>query len=138
MQVGHGEAAPREGEDGGAAGGARQVFGVSATAAVYRRSALDEVGLFDERLVSWYEDVDLAVRLRAAGWRALHVPAARALHAGGATARRLSWRYGRLLYGNRWLVGGCVCSGAASPPPSRDCWRATSRTWCGTRGGLWR
>jgi hypothetical protein len=117
VQIGHGqpigpELGERIGEGGGraaqrsAVAGAepREVFGVSATAAVYRRSALAQVGLFDEALVSWYEDVDLAVRLRAAGRHALHVPAARALHAGGATGRRRPWRYGRLLYGNRWLV----------------------------------
>ena len=47
--------------------------------------------------------------LRAAGFRALHVPAARALHAGGATARRRPWRYGALLY-RQPLAGG-------RPPP---------------------
>jgi len=105
---GAGGAGPREGGAGGGEGpdedGVREVFGVSATAALYRRSALAAVGGFDERLGSWYEDVDLAVRLRAAGFRALHVPAARAFHAGGATARRRPWRYGALLTGNRWLV----------------------------------
>jgi GT2 family glycosyltransferase len=101
-----GEGASGAAAHGGTGAGAepREVFGVSATAAVYRRSALAEVGLFDEALVSWYEDVDLATRLRAAGWRALHVPGARARHAGGATGRRRPWRYGRLLYANRWLA----------------------------------
>jgi GT2 family glycosyltransferase len=101
VQVGHGA---QTGEGGDGTAGAREVFGVSATAAVYRREALAAVGLFDEGLGSWYEDVDLAVRLRSAGWRALVVPAARALHAGGASGRRMPWRYGALLYGNRWLV----------------------------------
>ncbi len=86
----------------------REVFGVSATAALYRRAALAAVALsggavFDPRLVSWYEDADLAVRLRAAGWTALSVPAATALHAGGATGGGTVDRY-RLLYGNRWRV----------------------------------
>jgi GT2 family glycosyltransferase len=87
----------------------REVFGVSATAALYRRSALEAVALapgevFDERLGAYYEDVDLACRLRRAGWGALWEPAGRALHAGSATGdRRRRWRLTRL-YGNRWAV----------------------------------
>jgi len=98
VQLGHGEPPPPVDAP------PRPVFGVSATAALYRREALDQVGLFDERLISWYEDADLAVRLRAAGWEALSVPAARAHHAGGTTAARLPRKYATLLYANRWLV----------------------------------
>ncbi len=103
VQVGHGKAAPLPGS------GAREVFGVSATAAVFRREALRAVAsgggeIFDESLGSYYEDVDLAVRLRAAGYRALLVPAARALHAGSLTGRTLSRERWRLIYGNLWRV----------------------------------
>lgn len=98
VQLGHGEPAPATDAP------PREVYGVSATAALYRRAALDQVGHFDERLVSWYEDADLAARLRAAGWTALTVPAARAQHAGGTTAARLPSEYAILLYSNRWLV----------------------------------
>ncbi len=87
----------------------REVFGVSATAAVFRRAALEAVALpgaaiFDPGLESYYEDVDLAVRLRAAGYRALSVPAARARHAGSVTGHTLGRRLTALIYGNRWLV----------------------------------
>lgn len=102
VQIGHGKPAP------GADSGAREVFGVSATAAVYRRAALRAVAptgeIFDSRLGSYYEDVDLAGRLRAAGWRALLVPAARVRHAGSLTGRTLSRERWRLIYGNRWRV----------------------------------
>ena len=91
--------------------GRRDVFGVAATAALYRRSALTACALpgsdgsvFDERLFAYYEDVDLAGRLRGAGFAAAVEPAARARHRGSATGRlaprrRLAW-----IYGNRWLV----------------------------------
>jgi hypothetical protein len=59
---------------------------------------------FDPRLLSYYEDVELAGRLRAAGWHALLVPAARARHAGSATGRTMSRERWRLIYGNRWLA----------------------------------
>ncbi|HEY6321517.1 MAG TPA: glycosyltransferase [Thermoanaerobaculia bacterium] len=96
-----------------AAGGAVaavEIFGVSATAALFRRSALERVALggqvFDPRLVSYYEDSELAGRLRAAGFSALLVPAARARHLGSASGRtaaaaRERWR---LIYGNRYLA----------------------------------
>ncbi len=96
-----------------AAGGAVapvEIFGVSATAALFRRSALERVALggqiFDPRLVSYYEDSELAGRLRAAGFSALLVPAARARHLGSASGRtaaatRARWR---LIYGNRYLA----------------------------------
>jgi hypothetical protein len=48
--------------------------------------------------------VELAGRLRAAGWHALLVPAARARHAGSATGRTMSMERWRLIYGNRWLA----------------------------------
>lgn len=102
VQIGHGEKAPP------LAPGAREVFGVSATAALFRREALLAVSpggeVFDSRLVSYYEDVELAGRLRAGGFRALLVPAARARHAGSATGRTLNRERWRLIYGNRYLA----------------------------------
>lgn len=99
VQVGHGKPVPSLSEP-------REVWGVSATAAVYRRAALGPLGdtPFDPRLISYYEDVELAGRLRAAGWSALVVPAARARHAGSATGGTMSRERWRLVYGNRWLV----------------------------------
>jgi GT2 family glycosyltransferase len=62
------------------------VFGPSGGAAAFRRAALDDVGLFDERFFAYLEDVDLAWRLRLRGWRTVAVPAARVAHAYSATA----------------------------------------------------
>jgi N-acetylglucosaminyl-diphospho-decaprenol L-rhamnosyltransferase len=54
-----------------------------------RRDAFDDAGGWDEDFEFWYEDVDLARRLKARG-EVLYVPAARVAHAGGQSARRLS------------------------------------------------
>ena len=60
--------------------------------------------VFDPRLHTYYDDVDIASRLRAAGHGARVIPAARAFHAGGASSASLSsWRY-RQLTCNRLLV----------------------------------
>jgi GT2 family glycosyltransferase len=57
----------------------------SGGAAAYRRSAFEAAGGFDPALFAYGEDVDLGLRLRAAGWRAAAAPEARGVHLGGAT-----------------------------------------------------
>jgi len=103
VQIGRHQPAPP------AAGAAREIFGVSATAALYRRDALESValrggGAFDSLFDSYYEDVDLAVRLRSHQRISVLVPAARARHAGSATLARQPARRARLVYGNRLLT----------------------------------
>lgn len=62
----------------------RTVFGVSGALALYRRSALQEVAVndqyFNPMLFAYKEDVELAWRLRWAGWQAFTIPAAVAHH----------------------------------------------------------
>jgi len=59
-----------------------EVFSACAGAALYRRSALLETDLFDEKFESYLEDVDLGLRLRIAGYRCLYVPNAVIMHKG--------------------------------------------------------
>lgn len=56
-----------------------------------RREVFEAVGGWDEGYVFWYEDVDLARRLRACG-DVIYVPTAVFRHVGGHSARRLSRR----------------------------------------------
>ena len=86
-----------------------EVFGVSATAALYRREAVVAARwrpgeALDAALFAYYEDVDLACRLRGRGATALCVPAARARHAGSATGDRLGTRRWRWIHAHRLLV----------------------------------
>lgn len=57
-----------------------EVFGVSGALPVYRITAIKQLGLFDEDFFSYKEDVDLAYRLRRAGFKAYCVPQAVAYH----------------------------------------------------------
>ena len=103
VQIGHGESLAALPEE------ATEIFGVSATAAIYRRSALEELSrdglrVFDPRLFAYYEDVDLACRLRGAGYRSLLVPTARARHAGSVSGKQIAGGNLRLIYRNRHLV----------------------------------
>lgn len=63
----------------------REVFGVCGAACLLRRELFDgELGGYDESYFAFYEDVDLNVRARIAGWRFAYVPDAVVWHAGNA------------------------------------------------------
>ncbi|MCP9485249.1 MAG: glycosyltransferase family 2 protein [Gaiellaceae bacterium MAG52_C11] len=61
---------------------------VSGACLMARRSALEQIGGWDEGFFFYSEDIDLCRRLWAAGLRIRFEPAAIALHAGGASAPR--------------------------------------------------
>jgi N-acetylglucosaminyl-diphospho-decaprenol L-rhamnosyltransferase len=65
--------------------GTRTPAGPCGGAAAYRASAWRDAGGFDPALFAYWEDVDLALRLRRAGWASAFVPDALALHRHGAT-----------------------------------------------------
>jgi GT2 family glycosyltransferase len=78
-RLGHGE------PDLGQYDEAAFVFGACAGAALYRRSMLDEIGLFDEDFFANCEDGDLSFRAQLAGYRCLYVPGSVVYHMGSAT-----------------------------------------------------
>jgi GT2 family glycosyltransferase len=78
-------------------------WGVSATAALYRREALGDA-IFDEALFAYYEDVDLCARLHEAGWRTEVLPVIKATHRGSQSASILGGDALRLRTRNRYLV----------------------------------
>ena len=63
----------------------REVFGVCGAACLLRRELFTELGGYDERYFAFYEDVDLNVRGRIAGWRFGYVPEAVVWHVGNAS-----------------------------------------------------
>jgi GT2 family glycosyltransferase len=79
---GHGEL------DRGQYDAARPIFGACAGAAIYRSSALERVGLFDEDFFALYEDVDWNLRAQLAGLSCRYAPAAVAYHKGSTTIGR--------------------------------------------------
>lgn len=62
------------------------IFSACAGAALYRRSVLEETGGFEELFFAYLEDVDLGLRLRAAGCCGYYVPRAEVYHYGAATS----------------------------------------------------
>ncbi|MBW6441234.1 glycosyltransferase family 2 protein [Patescibacteria group bacterium] len=89
--IGQGEADKRQFEE------EKEVFGVDGAVPVYRKSALEDIKLpiisgkkdyefeyFDENFFMYKEDVDLAWRLRLAGWKTVYTPQAVAFHGRGS------------------------------------------------------
>ena len=68
-----------------------------------RRAVLDQVGLFDEDLWLFFNDVDLSKRMRSAGWRTRYLAEAKVLHHVGASTSKFGsfvpvWQRNRLAY----------------------------------------
>jgi GT2 family glycosyltransferase len=77
------------------------------------RAAIERVGMLDEELFAYVEDIDFSVRARAAGFEVLFVPAARAWHrvgASGAADAHNSY------YGTRNMVVVCERHRPLPPP----------------------
>ncbi len=96
-----------------------RVFGASGSSAFYRAAALRRVGGFDPTYHSYYEDVDLAFRLRWAGYAAIFTPQCRILHEVSASydharpelQRRMARNAEVLFWSNlpaRWLLAAVV------------------------------
>lgn len=66
--------------DNGAYDRKMEVFGANAGATLYRASMLREIELFDEDFFMYYEDVDLVLRARLAGWKCFFAPKAIVYH----------------------------------------------------------
>ncbi len=62
------------------------IFSACAGAAIYRKSALQRTGLFDEAHFAYLEDVDIGYRARILGYRSLYVPQAVVWHKGSASS----------------------------------------------------
>jgi GT2 family glycosyltransferase len=93
------------GEPLGALEGAADPLGPTGGAALYDRAAFEAVGGFDERIFLYYEDLDLALRMAAAGARCRLAPDARAIHSysaslgagSGEKYARTGWSRGYML-----------------------------------------
>ncbi len=78
-----------------------EVLGVTGGAMFLRARALKEVGLFDPGYFAYYEDLDLSLRLREAGYRLLYVPGAVVYHRFSSTLGENSPQKAALFYRNR-------------------------------------
>ena len=52
---------------------------------IIRRSTLEQIGLLDEGLYTYFDDVDMCLRARRAGWETWYVVESEVIHLGGAS-----------------------------------------------------
>jgi N-acetylglucosaminyl-diphospho-decaprenol L-rhamnosyltransferase len=57
-----------------------------------RREVLDQIGLFDERFFLYFEETDLCLRARRAGWVARYVRESRIMHIGSVSTGMKHWK----------------------------------------------
>lgn len=69
---------------------------VSGASMILRSAMLDEIGLLDEGLFTYFDDVDLCLRARRAGWETWYVPDSRVVHLEGASSGVTRGRRDRL------------------------------------------
>ncbi len=65
---------------------AEDIFACCGGAAIYRRSILEEIGLFDEEHFAYLEDIDIGYRAKIRGYRNVYLPRAKVYHAGSGTS----------------------------------------------------
>ena len=89
--------------------GEGECFAPCAAAALYRRSAFEALGGFEESFFCYCEDIDLGFRLRLAGGRAVQAARAQVLHEGsGVTGKRSGFT---IYHGHRnriWMYYRCT------------------------------
>ncbi len=134
---------------------------VSGACIMLRRSMLDQIGLLDEGLYTYFDDIDICLRARRAGWETWYVPESRIIHLEGSSTgvtsqakkrRPAYWfqarrRYFLKNYGGltrRWWTrrswsgsrcGGCGAGSSASRTRTRPtCWATRSATASSGRG----
>lgn len=141
------------GEPVGTLESAADPLGPTGGAALYRRDSFEQVGGFDEGIFLYYEDLDLALRMRLAGFTCRLAPSARGLHAysetlGANTGRKYAmtgWSRGYLLraygFGRRPLllaravaVECAICAGQVAFQRTTQGARARLRGWRDGRG----
>ncbi|MBQ6629006.1 MAG: glycosyltransferase family 2 protein [Methanobrevibacter sp.] len=84
----------------------KEIFSSCAGAALYRKSLLEELGMFDDNFFAYMEDVDLAIRSRINGYHNLLCPQAIVYHIGSATSgsRHNEFKVRLAARNNVWVV----------------------------------
>jgi GT2 family glycosyltransferase len=105
---------------------AQEVSAVTAACMLVRREAFESVGGFDEQLAIAFNDIDLCLRLRGAGWRIVWTPEATMYHKeslslGRHDAREREWKAECELMFERW--GRPLTDPHHNPNLSRDALR---------------
>lgn len=68
-----------------------------------RKKMLEQIGLFDERFFTWFEEVDLCRRAQAAGWQVWYCAQAEIIHHGGQSfSQQLTLKNQKIFFQSAW------------------------------------
>ncbi|MBO9474057.1 glycosyltransferase [Shimia sp. R10_1] len=70
----------------------KRVDWLAGASMMMRRQVLEEIGLFDERFFLYFEETDLCLRARRAGWRVDYVRASEVMHIGSVSTGMKNWQ----------------------------------------------
>ncbi len=77
----------------------REVDQPMASCLMLRRAALEDVGIFDESLAMFFNDVDLCYRIKKGGWKIYFYPEAKVIHHKGGSTRKAK---ARMIWLSHW------------------------------------
>lgn len=91
--------------DNGQFNGRREIPSCSFACAMIRRDVFKEIGLLDEKMFLYYEDVDFCLRARIAGWKVIYCSESLVYHTrGGLTPRSSVFRRNAIAYRLRIML----------------------------------
>jgi GT2 family glycosyltransferase len=107
----------------------------SGAAALYRRTMLDEIGLFDEAFFLFGDDTELGLRGRLAGWECAFAPRAIVFHRGSQSTGRYSRLKAFHVERNRiWVLVKVFPLPLILASPAFTLLRFTLSAWAGLTG----
>jgi GT2 family glycosyltransferase len=66
-----------------------EIFSMKGACMLFKKSVLNEIGMFDNKYFAYFEETDLCHRAWLAGYKIMYVPASKIYHKGGQTAKFL-------------------------------------------------
>ena len=72
--------------------GNAEVDWAAGAAIMMRRTMLDRIGLFDETYFLYFDETDLCLRAKRAGWKIWYVPESRVTHIGSVSTGMRTWQ----------------------------------------------
>ena len=81
-----------------------EIFGLSGSSFMVDRKMLEDIGCFDEKFFTYYEDIDLFWRSRLAGWKNFFTPKSVVRHFHCGTSKEWSYYFTYYVIRNRLLM----------------------------------
>ena len=114
-------------------GGVHEIDAGTAACLMVRRTAIDQVGLFDPDYFMYGEDLDLCYRLKQKGWKIFYVPDAGALHVKGASSRQATSAMVYEFHRAMWLFHRKHYAASLPAPVNAIVWSAIWLRWARVR-----